>query len=49
MILRESQYVGETTLQDVRRWALEAKGADPGGLREAFIGLVEETIRLRDR
>ncbi|MFT6830381.1 MAG: Ca-activated chloride channel family protein [Planctomycetota bacterium] len=49
MILRDSSYVGEATLQDVRRWALEALGADPGGLRAAFVGLVERVDELAGR
>ena len=48
MILRGSDKVGDTSLADVRRWALEAKGADPGGLRESFIGLVEAAMRLSE-
>ncbi|MEM9380200.1 MAG: von Willebrand factor type A domain-containing protein [Planctomycetota bacterium] len=47
MLLRGSRYVGEATFEDVRRWALEAQGDDPGGLRAAFVGLVERAIDLR--
>jgi len=48
-ILRRSAAAEGVTLADVRRWALEAKGEDPGGLREAFIGLVERAIELEAR
>ncbi|MEM6675255.1 MAG: von Willebrand factor type A domain-containing protein [Planctomycetota bacterium] len=46
MVLRGSEFAGETTLQDARRWALEALGDDPGGLRAGFVELVEKAIDL---
>ena len=39
--LRGSERVQHVGFDEIRRWALEAKGEDPGGLREAFIQLVE--------
>lgn len=41
MVLRGSQHVGQATLDDVRRWALEATGEDRGGYRAGFLELVE--------
>ncbi|MEM6567627.1 MAG: von Willebrand factor type A domain-containing protein [Planctomycetota bacterium] len=49
MLLRGSKHVGEATLEDVRGWALEARGEDPGGLRAGFVELVERAIDLRRR
>lgn len=48
MLLRGSDKVGDTTLADVRRWALEAKGLDPGGLREGFVELVEAAMHITE-
>ena len=48
-ILGRSAAAEGVTLADVRRWALEAKGDDPGGLREAFVGLVERAMELEGR
>jgi Ca-activated chloride channel family protein len=41
MVLRGSEHVGAATLDDVRRWALEATGEDRGGYRAGFLELVE--------
>ena len=41
MVLRGSEHVGKATLEDVRRWALEATGEDRGGYRKGFLELVE--------
>ncbi len=41
MVLRGSQHVGQATLDDVRRWAIEATGEDRGGYRAGFLELVE--------
>ncbi|MEZ6015796.1 MAG: VWA domain-containing protein [Planctomycetota bacterium] len=46
MVLRGSEHVGGATLDDVRRWALEALGEDRGGYRAGFLALVE---RARQR
>lgn len=47
MVLRESVYSADATLEDARSWALDALGDDRGGLRAAFVELVEKTIRLK--
>ncbi|QDV09699.1 von Willebrand factor [Planctomycetes bacterium Poly30] len=49
MVLRGSEHVGDATLSDVRRWALESLGGDPGGLRNAFVELVERAEALEGR
>ncbi|MCP3917600.1 MAG: DUF3520 domain-containing protein [bacterium] len=47
MILRSSKNVGEATLEDVRRWAVESLGEDEGGYREQFLKLVDRAIEKR--
>lgn len=49
MVLRGSPYVGDTGLRDVRGWALEAAGSDPGALRAGFIDLLQQAIKLKPR
>ncbi len=44
MMLRGSESVDGLSLEDIRSWSLESKGADPGGLREGFIQMVESVI-----
>lgn len=41
MILRDSEFKGSSSYEDVLRWAKNAKGADPNGYRSEFIRLVE--------
>ena len=43
MLLRESPYKGDADLDDVRRWAKDSLGDDPGGHREEFIELVKNS------
>ena len=47
MILRDSEYKGSGTLQQVLKWALDAKGADANGYRADFIELVRKTQALK--
>ncbi len=41
MLLRDSKYKGNTSLDNVKSWATAAKGADLDGYRKEFIGLVD--------
>ncbi len=41
MILRESPHRGSATLAEVRQWAGQGLGADAGGYRREFLGLVD--------
>ena len=47
MILRDSEYKGSGTLQQVLTWALDSKGADASGYRADFIELVRKTQALK--
>jgi len=47
MILRDSAHKGSATLADVQSWAQAAQGADLGGYRREFVGLVQTAARLR--
>jgi Ca-activated chloride channel homolog len=47
MILRDSEYKGSGTLQQVLEWALDSKGADANGYRADFIELVRRTQALK--
>jgi Ca-activated chloride channel family protein len=46
MILRDSEYKGNGTLQQVLEWAQEGKGADINGYRADFIELVRKAQAL---
>ena len=46
MILRDSPYKGGATLADVEHWAGEGLGADAGGYRHEFLGLVRQAEKL---
>ncbi|MCZ6673819.1 MAG: DUF3520 domain-containing protein, partial [Verrucomicrobia bacterium] len=46
MLLRNSEYTGEMTLEDVRTIASKAQGNDSRGLRSEFLELVEKAIEL---
>lgn len=46
MILRDSEYKGNGSLQQVLEWALQAKGADVNGYRADFIELVRKAQAL---
>jgi Domain of unknown function (DUF3520)/von Willebrand factor len=47
MILRDSEYKGNGTLQQVLEWAQEGKGADVNGYRTDFIELVRKAQALK--
>jgi hypothetical protein len=47
MILRDSEYKGNGTLEKVVQWAQEGKGADSDGQRADFIELVRKAQALR--
>jgi Ca-activated chloride channel family protein len=46
MILRDSEYKGNGTFENVLQWASEGKGADREGYRADFIELVRKTEAL---
>ena len=47
MILRDSEYKGNGTLDTVLEWAREGKGNDANGYRAGFIELVRKTQALK--
>jgi len=47
MILRDSEYKGNGTLNAVIEWADQAKGKDPNGYRAGFIELVRKAQTLK--
>ena len=47
MILRDSEYKGNATIQQVLEWAEEGKGADINGYRADFIELVRRAQTLK--
>jgi uncharacterized protein DUF3520/protein with von Willebrand factor-like domain len=47
MILRDSEYKGNGSLQQVLEWAQQGKGADVNGYRADFIELVRKTHTLK--
>jgi len=47
MVLRESEYKGEATFNQVLDLAEQAKGKDPQGYRTAFMQLVERSQTLQ--
>jgi len=49
MILRDSKYKGDLTIEQVSRWARESAGEDVGGYRAQFIGLVGKVQQLLPR
>lgn len=46
MILRDSEYKGNGTFENVMQWAVEGKGTDRGGARADFIELVRKAQAL---
>ena len=46
MLLRDSEYAGTLTLDDVRALAERGRGSDPNGTRAGFIALVEDSRGL---
>jgi Ca-activated chloride channel family protein len=46
MILRDSDYRGDVTLEQVRRLAENGRGDDPDGYRAGFIALLEDYRRM---
>lgn len=49
MLLRGSQYAGTASVDAVTELAEEGFGADPGGYRREFVGLVRRSRGLADR
>jgi len=47
MILRDSEYKGNGSLQQVLEWAQQGKGADMNGYRADFIELVRKALALK--
>ncbi len=47
MILRDSEYKGKGSLQQVLEWAQQGKGADVNGYRADFIELVRRAQTLK--
>jgi Ca-activated chloride channel family protein len=47
MILRDSEYKGNASLQQVLEWAQQGKGADVNGYRADFIELVRKAQVLK--
>jgi Ca-activated chloride channel family protein len=47
MILRDSEYKGNGSLQQVLEWAQQGKGADVNGYRADFIELVRKAQALK--
>ncbi len=47
MILRDSEYKGNGSLQQVLEWAQQGKGADMNGYRADFIELVRKAQALK--
>ncbi len=48
MILRDSPHQGSATLTAVEQWAGQGMGADAGGYRAEFIGLVHQAEKLKE-
>ncbi|HWZ95881.1 MAG TPA: von Willebrand factor type A domain-containing protein [Opitutaceae bacterium] len=48
LILRESPLKGNATLAAVEQWAGQGRGADAGGYRAEFIGLVHQAEKLKE-
>jgi hypothetical protein len=46
MILRDSKYKEDFTLDDVRALAEDGRGSDPRGTRAGFISLLEDSRGL---
>ncbi|MFH5804478.1 von Willebrand factor type A domain-containing protein [Alienimonas sp. DA493] len=49
MLLRGSEHSGTAKFGDAAAWAEAARGEDPHGYREEFVGLAEQAARLSDR
>ena len=49
MLLKDSQYKGDATLDWVRDTAAASQGKDQGGYRDEFVSLVQKAIRLSAR
>jgi len=47
MLLRDSRFAGDVTLEEVHRWAEDAQGLDPHGYRREFLRLVDRARALR--
>ncbi len=42
MLLRDSEFKGTTSLEDIELWATGARGSDPFGYRQEFVQLVKD-------
>lgn len=49
MILRDSEYQGDASLNKVLKLANESKGLDLEGYRSEFINMVESSQKLMDK
>ena len=49
MLLRDSPYQGDWSLEAVEELAEESRGEDPFGYRAEFIELVRQAKRIQDR
>jgi Ca-activated chloride channel family protein len=49
MLLRDSEYKGDTSYDAVREWASQAKGSDEEGYRAEFLNLVRTAGNLREQ
>lgn len=48
LLLRDSDYKGTLTIQDVYNWANNSKGYDPFGYKSDFVVLVSSTMEMMD-
>ena len=49
LLLRDSDYKGTLTIQDVYNWANNSKGYDPFGYKSDFVVLVSSTMEMMDQ
>jgi Ca-activated chloride channel family protein len=49
MLLKDSPYKGDATLEWVRETAVASQGKDRGGYRDEFVSLVQKAITLSAR
>ena len=48
LLLRNSEYKGNLTIQDVYNWANNSKGYDLFGYKSDFVVLVSSTMEMMD-
>jgi len=46
MLLKNSEYRGEVSFDQVKEWAGNARSYDPYGFREEYINLIDRVKRL---